>query len=121
MVNLENLCSLCYAVKRRRESISRKVKQQNITTSVQSIFQSNKDQIFNHRCTSFDNYPKCNILVRVSIVALGTLLRLVAGSASGVQQGYQQEIFPGSSRVAVGLRDTADICRQTVGVMQVRQ
>ena len=52
---------------RARELISLKVKQKK-TSYAQNIFQSNKGQIFNYKCT-FDNYPKCDIVVRISVVA----------------------------------------------------
>ena len=108
-------------VKTRHESISRKGKQQNKTTSAQSVFQSNKDQIFKHMCTSFVNYMKCNILIWVSVVTLEIASRTRSRLHLGVQPGYQQEVIPGLSRVVVGSWDTAYVCGQPEGVVQVKQ
>ena len=68
-----------------RESISRKVKQQNKTSSAQMYLNQTSIQIFNYKCT-FDNYPKCGIIDWDSAVdCLGQLFGLVVDSSWLIQ------------------------------------
>ena len=60
-------------------------------------------------CTRYDNYPKCDILVRVSVVALELASRTLYRLRLWVSAGYQWDSFLDSSRVVVGLRGAADV------------
>ena len=94
-------------------------KQNDFCTDYISIKQGSNLQIYVY---PYDNYPKCDILVRVSVVSLlRRLLGLVTGSASERQPDRSWKSFLACSWAVVVLWGAKGRLQTPLGVVQVRQ